>query len=77
MGTNAYILVEVQVGRVVEVVRMLRQMGGVRSADAITGPFDAIALIEAPNMAAVADLVTGQVQSIRGVLKTITCVTAG
>ncbi len=77
MGTNAYILVEVQVGRVVEVVRMLRQMDGVRSADAITGPFDAIALIEAPNMAAVADLVTGQVQSIRGVLKTITCVTAG
>ena len=77
MGTSAYILVEVQVGRVVEVVRMLRQLDGVRSADAITGPFDAIALIEAPNMAAVADLVTGQVQSIRGVLKTITCVTAG
>lgn len=77
MGTSAYILVEVQVGRVVEVVRMLRQLEGVRSADAITGPFDAIAFIEAPNMAAVADLVTGQVQSIRGVLKTITCVTAG
>ena len=77
MGTSAYILVEVQVGRVVEVVQMLRQLDGVRSADAITGPFDAIALIEAPNMAAVADLVTGQVQSIRGVLKTITCVTAG
>ncbi len=77
MGTSAYILIEVQVGRVVEVVRMLRQLDGVRSADAITGPFDAIALIEAPNMAAVADLVTGQVQSIRGVLKTITCVTAG
>ena len=77
MGTSAYILIEVQVGRVVEVVRMLRQLEGVRSADAITGPFDAIALIEAPNMAAVADLVTGQVQSIRGVLKTITCVTAG
>ena len=77
MGTSAYILIEVQVGRGVEVVRMLRQLDGVRSADAITGPFDAIALIEAPNMAAVADLVTGQVQSIRGVLKTITCVTAG
>ena len=77
MGTSAYILIEVQVGRVVEVVRMLRQLEGVRSADAVTGPFDAIALIEAPNMAAVADLVTGQVQSIRGVLKTITCVTAG
>ena len=77
MGTSAYIRIEVQVGRVVEVVRMLRQLDGVRSADAITGPFDAIALIEAPNMAAVADLVTGQVQSIRGVLKTITCVTAG
>ena len=68
---------EVQVGRATEVVRSLRQLDGVVSADVVTGPIDAIALIEAPNMAAIADLVTGQVQGIRGVLKTITCVTAG
>ena len=77
MGTSAYILIEVQVGRTVEVVHSLRQLHGVSSADIVTGPFDVIALIEAPNMAAVADLVTGLIQGIPGVLKTITCVTAG
>ncbi len=77
MGTSAYILIEVQVGRTTETVRSLRLLDGVKSADIVTGPFDVIALIEAPNMAAVADLVTGLVQGIPGVLKTITCVTAG
>jgi hypothetical protein len=43
----------------------------------ITGTFDVIALIEAPDMGAMADLVTGRVQGIRGVLRTITCVAAG
>ena len=46
-------------------------------ADVVTGKFDIIALIEATDMSAMADLVTGQVQGIRGVLRTITCVAAG
>ncbi len=77
MGTSAYILIEVQVGRTTDVLRSLRRLDGVVSADVVTGPYDVIALISAPNMAAVADLVTGLVQGVPGVLKTITCVTAG
>ncbi len=77
MGTSAYILIEVQVGRTIDVLRSLRRLDGVVSADVVTGPYDVIALISAPNMAAVADLVTGLVQGVPGVLKTITCVTAG
>ena len=77
MGTSAYILIEVQVGRTTDVLRSLRRLDGVVSADVVTGAYDVIALISAPNMAAVADLVTGLVQGVPGVLKTITCVTAG
>jgi DNA-binding Lrp family transcriptional regulator len=77
LGTSAYILIEVQVGRTTDVLRSLRRLDGVVSADVVTGPYDVIALISAPNMAAVADLVTGLVQGVPGVLKTITCVTAG
>lgn len=77
MGTSAYILIEVQVGRTTDVLRSMRRLDGVVSADVVTGPYDVIALISAPNMAAVADLVTGLVQGVPGVLKTITCVTAG
>ena len=77
MATRAFILIETQVGRAKQVALGLRALEGVISADVITGTFDIIALIEAPDMSAMADLVTGQVQGIRGVLRTITCVAAG
>ncbi len=77
MGTRAYILIETQVGRAKQVALALGAFEGVMSADVVTGTFDIIALIEASDMSAMADLVTGQVQGIRGVLRTITCVAAG
>ena len=54
----------------------LRSMEGIRSADAVTGNFDVIALVEAADMAAMAELVTGKIQGVRGVMRTITCVAA-
>ena len=77
MATRAYILIETQVGRSRGVADSLRSFEKVQKVDIITGPFDVIALIEAPDMAAVADLVTGQVQGLKGILRTITCVAAG
>jgi len=59
------------------VVAALRSIEGVRYADIITGIHDLIACIEADDMSGVAELVTGRIQGLRGVLKTITCVTAG
>ena len=77
MATSAFILIEAHVGRVTEVVTQLRMIEDVKYANVITGPFDVIARIESENMGAIADLVTGRVQDIRGVMRTITCVTAG
>ncbi len=77
MPTRAFILVETQVGRAPQVVQALRSMDGISSADIVTGNFDVIVLVEASDMAAMAELVTGRVQGIRGVLRTITCVAAG
>ena len=77
MAARAFILIEIQAGRAKQVATELRAFEGVMSADVVTGKFDIIALIEATDMSAMADLVTGQVQGIRGVLRTITCVAAG
>ena len=74
--TRAYILIETQVGKAPDVVAALRLLTGMPSADIITGDFDIIALVEAEDMVALADLVTGRVQSIPGVTRTITCVAA-
>ena len=77
MPTKAFILIEVQVGRANIVADSLRSLQEVTSAEVVTGPYDIIASIQVSDMAAMADLVTSQMQSIRGVIKTITCVTAG
>ena len=76
MAARAYILIETQVGKSRDVVEALRSLAGVPSADIITGAFDIIALVESKDMVSMADLVTGQVQSIPGVTRTITCVAA-
>ena len=77
MSARAFILIETQVGKSQEVAAALRRMEGIKSADVITGTYDVISLIDAADMSAVADLVTGRVQAIHGVMRTITCVSAG
>ena len=77
MTTRAFILIETQMGRVSQVVEALRALEYIRTADGVTGTFDIVALVEAPDMAAMAEVVTGQVQAISGVMRTITCVAAG
>ena len=74
MTTRAYILIETQVGAVRRTLAGLRALDAVQSADIITGDFDIIALIEGADMAAVAETVTGRVQELEGVRRTITCV---
>ena len=76
MTSRAYILIEAQVGKSRDVAAAIRALPGVPSVDVITGDFDIIALVEAPDMVSMADLVTGQLQSIQGVIRTITCVAA-
>ncbi len=77
MPTKAFILIEAKVGGVQQVADSLRALNGVSSADVITGNYDIIVLVEAADMGAMAELVTGQIQGVAGVLRTITCVAAG
>ena len=74
MATRAFVLIETQVGSAPQVVRALRAFDEIRSADIVTGNFDIIALVEADDMAAMADVVTGRIQGTGGVVRTITCV---
>ena len=77
LPTKAFILIEAKVGMVQQVVRSLRALNGVATADVITGTYDMIVLVDAADMSAMADLVTGRIQGVPGVLRTITCVIAG
>lgn len=77
MPTKAYILIETSVGKSREVTQTLRSLQGVKTVDAVTGPYDIIAVVAAPDLNAVGDLVTGQIHSISGIVRTVTCLSVG
>ena len=75
MAVRAFVLIEVAVGKTREVVTALRKVNGVQSVEAVTGPYDIIAVVEKPDVNAVGDLVTRNVHSISGIARTVTCLT--
>ena len=77
MATKAYILIETVVGKSRDVAKELRRLPGVKTVDAVTGPYDIISVVEANDLNAVGDLVTSQVHTINGIVRTITCLTVG
>ena len=77
IATRAYILIEASVGRTKEVVTQLRSRRGVRTADSVTGSYDVIAVVEAEDLNAVGDLVTRRIQTLDGIVRTMTCLSVG
>ena len=75
--TKAFVLIETAVGKTKDVVSALREVGGVASVDVVTGPYDIIAIIEAQDLSSVGDTVTGNVHTISGIVRTVTCLAVG
>ena len=73
MATKAFVLIEVAVGRARAVADEILALDGVTSVDVVMGTFDIIAVVTAPDVSAVASLVTGDIHTIEGVLRTQTC----
>jgi DNA-binding Lrp family transcriptional regulator len=73
MAVKAFILIETAVGRTKEVVSTLQQLGGVKSADCVTGPYDMIAVVEGENLNEIGMLVTDKIQPVSGISRTVTC----
>ena len=73
MVTRAFILIETSVGKTKEVASTLRNVTGITSVDVVTGPYDIIAVMEAPDITSIGDLVTANVHAV-GVVRTVTCI---
>ncbi len=77
MPTKAYILIETAVGKSRDVTDILRSLNHVTTVDAVTGPYDIIAVVAANDLNAVGDLVTSDIHTINGIVRTVTCLTVG
>jgi DNA-binding Lrp family transcriptional regulator len=73
MATKAYVLIETAVGKTRDVMSSLSGVSGMEAVDAVTGPYDIIAVVNAADLNSVGELVTDKVHTIGGVLRTVTC----
>ncbi|MBI2830128.1 MAG: Lrp/AsnC ligand binding domain-containing protein [Chloroflexi bacterium] len=73
MAAKAFVLMETAVGKNREVTQALKQIKGVTSVDAVTGPYDIIAVIEGNSLNDIGELVTGKIHPIPGITRTVTC----
>ncbi len=74
---KAYVLIETSAGKTKAVKKSLTKVKPAKcrvdSLDAVTGPFDYIAVIEGPTLDDIGQLVTEGIGAIDGVTRTTTC----
>jgi DNA-binding Lrp family transcriptional regulator len=70
---NAYILIQTEVGKAAGVAIEIAKISGVISAEDVTGPYDVIVRAEAESVDALGRLVVAKVQSVAGIMRTLTC----
>jgi DNA-binding Lrp family transcriptional regulator len=73
MAVTAYLLIQTEVGKAALVVEAIRDIDGVVSADDVTGPHDAIVIIEAENIDELGRMVVSKIQAVEGITRTLTC----
>lgn len=69
-----YLLAEVDVSQLEDVIRRLRAVPHVAEVEAVTGPFDLIVKIQAPHINEALDVVMHRIRKIPGVKSTETLV---
>jgi DNA-binding Lrp family transcriptional regulator len=76
MAVKAFILIDTSPGKARDVARKVREVPGVSTAHAVTGPHDIIAIAEAADVSSLGELVVQKMQSVVGVNRTLTAIVA-
>jgi len=76
MAVKAFILIDTSPGTAKEVAAKLREVTGVATAHAVTGPHDIIAVAEARDVSDLGELVVRRIQSVAGVTRSQTSIVA-
>ena len=69
---EAYILVQASVNSS-SVAREIQQIDGVERAEDLSGPYDVIVKVSAPDMDSLGKMVVAKIQSVEGITRTLTC----
>lgn len=72
---KAYVLIKIRTGEIPDVVQFMRKKKNVKEANMTFGPYDAVGIIEAKDLNELGTVIAFEIQSIPGVLETLTCLT--
>lgn len=73
--TQAYILIEALPGKAIELTNVIKGIQGVKTVHLVTGPYDVIAFVEAPDLKALGEMIVKKIQATGSVARTLTCIT--
>ena len=75
MVAKAFVLVTTSVGQAKKVLNELKKLDGVKSVDAVLGPYDIIVEVESDSVDSLGKLITGHLHKVEGIERTLTCQT--
>jgi len=73
MTVKAWVLIQTEVGKAVQVAREARSIDGIVSAEDVTGVYDVIVRAEAASIDELGRMVVSRIQLIEGIVRTVTC----
>lgn len=73
--TTAYILIESLPGRALELINVIKGLQGVKTVHLVTGPYDVITFVEAPDLKSLGEMIVKRIQASGAVARTLTCIT--
>jgi DNA-binding Lrp family transcriptional regulator len=71
--SDAYILIQTEVGKSSHVTNEVKKLSGVTAVDAVTGPYDVIVRAEGTPLHSLSQAVRVKIQEVDGVTRTLTC----
>ena len=73
MPVSAYVLIQAEVGKSVQVAQQVSRIDGIISAENVTGPYDVIVRAQAESVDDLGRMVVNEMQLIDGITRTTTC----
>jgi uncharacterized protein with GYD domain len=71
---KAYILITTAIGKAEDVYASLTGVNGITAVDIVTGTYDLVAVVEAPDPRSLGRTVVEKIQRTRGVMSTVTLI---
>ncbi len=70
---KAYVLVQTEIGAAARVVAAAAKIPAATLVVTFMGPYDVLVQVAAPDMNSLGKLAVGEIQSVPGVVRTVTC----